>query len=250
MTLPASIRVDKIYAQPRSKVSGFVFDETVADVFPDMIQRSVPGYATTLALLGVLAEQYVTPNSRVYDLGCSLGAGLQAMQQRIACEGCTLIGIDNSAAMVTRCRHNLDTQQGHCAVQIDCADIQDVTLEQASMVVLNFTLQFIDVAQRTSLLRKIYTGLNPGGVLVLSEKIKFQDPQQQQLNDALHAQFKQANGYSKLEISQKRSALEAVLIPETMDAHRQRLRDVGFGVYDTWFRCFNFVSWVALKDGV
>jgi len=240
-------RRDDIYAEPQSKVTGFVFDETVADVFPDMIQRSVPGYATTLAMLGVIAQQYAQPYTHIYDLGCSLGAGIVAMRQRIHCERCTLIGIDNSPAMAARCREQVKQHPGQCPVQIECADILDVAIENAAVVVLNFTLQFIDVAQRASLLQKIYAGLKPGGVLVLSEKIKFADPQQQRINETLHHQFKQANGYSLLEISQKRSALEKVLIPETMATHRERLLTTGFSACDTWFRCFNFVSWVALK---
>jgi len=55
-------------------------------------------------------------------------------------------------------------------------------------------------------------------------------------------------GYSKLEISQKRAALENVLLPETLEAHRSRLDTIGFDAVDVWFQCFNFASMVAFKQ--
>ena len=115
------------------------------------------------------------------------------------------------------------------------------------MVLLNYTLQFIPVQDRTPLLRKIYQGMQPGGVLMLSEKICFPDPSQQQLNTELHHAFKRSHGYSELEISQKRAALEQVLLPEAIDTHLQRLREVGFASAQVWFQCFNFASFIALK---
>ena len=115
------------------------------------------------------------------------------------------------------------------------------------MVVLNFTLQFIEPAARMDLMKKIYTGLRPGGALLLSEKIAFSDEAEQQRMDALHIAFKKANGYSDLEISQKRSALENVLVPDTLEQHYQRLESAGFNSVDNWFRCINFISLLAVK---
>jgi tRNA (cmo5U34)-methyltransferase len=63
----------------------------------------------------------------------------------------------------------------------------------------------------------------------------------------LHHAFKRANGYSELEVSQKRTALENVLVPETLDTHRARLREAGFGAVDAWFQCFNFASLLAFR---
>lgn len=240
---------DSIYAKPLSKVSGFVFDEAVVDVFPDMIGRSVPGYGTTLSMLGVIAEHSAQPHSNLYDLGCSLGAGILSMNQRLSQPGCRIVGLDNSPAMVKRCQKNMrDAQGGAASIEIVCADILESTIENASVVVMNFTLQFIAKEKRKELLKTIFDGLLPGGVLVLSEKICFPSQAQQKLNEELHHQFKMANGYSELEISQKRTALENVLIPETIETHQQRLQAVGFSQSDTWFRCFNFVSLVAVKQ--
>lgn len=132
-------------------------------------------------------------------------------------------------------------------VELRCADIQSLTLENASMAVLNFTLQFVPLSQRLSVLEQIYKGLNPGGVLILSEKVVFDDEPHNELMIELHHNFKRANGYSDLEIAQKRSALEQVLLPESLATHRSRLRHAGFSSVDVWFQCFNFASLIAIK---
>ena len=225
----------------------FAFDDTVAKVFPDMIRRSVPGYETIIALTGLLAEQYAQPNSLCYDLGCSLGAATLAMRSRIQQSGCRIIAVDNAEAMTSRCQQHIREAGAGTEVDIICSDIQDVIIENASVVVINFTLQFIDPTARLELLEKIYTGLRPGGTLLLSEKIVFANVAEQQRMDALHIAFKKANGYSDLEISQKRSALENVLVPDTLEQHHERLHAAGFSSVDNWFRCINFVSLLAIK---
>lgn len=242
-----SFQNDRIYANPLGEVAKFQFDETVVAVFPDMIQRSVPGYSTIINMIGNLAERYVVDNSSCYDLGCSLGAATRAMRHGIRARDCKIVGVDNSAAMIERCRQLIALDEASTPVELLCSDIQKVTLQQASMAVLNFTLQFIAIDDRLAMLKNIYDGLLPGGVLILSEKVAFEDQPHQQLMIDLHHNFKRANGYSDLEIAQKRSAIENVLIPETLNTHKQRLREAGFHSVDVWFQCFNFASLIAIK---
>lgn len=236
---------DQIYARELDEIARFAFDESVATVFPDMIRRSVPGYSTIIAMTGVMADRYAQPGSRCYDLGCSLGASTLAMARYLDDRDCRIVAVDNSPAMIERCGEHL----AGAAVPIDlaCADIQDIAVEDASVVVLNFTLQFVPRDDRDALITRIAAGMRPGGVLVLSEKIRFADPHLQALNTELHHAFKKANGYSELEISQKRTALENVLTPETLDEHRRRLQGAGFASADVWFQCFNFASLVAVR---
>lgn len=238
---------DRIYANPLGEVAKFQFDETVVAVFPDMIQRSVPGYSTIINMIGNLAERYVVDNSTCYDLGCSLGAATLAMRHGIRANHCNIVGVDNSAAMIERCQQLIAMDDASTPVELLCSDIQKVALQDASMAVLNFTLQFIAIQDRLAMLKNIYDGLLPGGVLILSEKVAFEDPPHQQLMIDLHHNFKRANGYSDLEIAQKRSAIENVLIPETLNTHKQRLREAGFHSVDVWFQCFNFASLIAIK---
>jgi tRNA (cmo5U34)-methyltransferase len=157
------------------------------------------------------------------------------------------VGVDNSEAMLAQCRTIVDTDSHETPVELVCADLADVSVRDASVAVLNWTLQFVPMDQRRDVIAGIYEGLRPGGVLVLSEKVTFEDPHLDALNIDLHHEFKRANGYSDLEIANKRSALENVLVPETLAAHRERLADAGFESCDVWFQCFNFASLVAIK---
>lgn len=238
---------DTIYASDHGQVADFRFDEQVARVFPDMIKRSVPGYSHIIAMIGVLAEQYAQPDSQLYDLGSSLGAASLAMRHRVHAPGARIIAVDNSQAMLDRSRDFLDSEDLPTPVQTLCADITELTLERASFVVLNFTLQFIPLEERQATLQRIYDGMLPGGALVLSEKLRFDDPVQEQLLGQHHHDFKRANGYSDLEISQKRQAIERVLLPESADDHLNRLRSVGFQVATLWYQSFNFASFLAIK---
>lgn len=237
---------DQIYSENYDLVEGFRFDEGVAAVFSDMIRRSVPGYGMVLSLVAVLAEQYLQSGSRGYDLGASLGASTLAMAGAAAEQSCRLIAVDNSPAMVERCRENLKSVSG---VEIDlyCEDLRQLEIESASFVTMNFTLQFLPIEQREAQLRKLAEGLLPGGALMLSEKICFEDEAQQQRMVSLYHAFKRANGYSDLEISQKRSALEDVLISETLEQHFERLYRVGFRRVEVIFQALNFVSILAVR---
>lgn len=243
---------DNIYSLPRDRVGAFQFDAEVADVFPDMISRSVPGYGSILSMIEQLTGRFVRSGTQVYDLGCSLGAATRLIRNQ-APHDATLHAIDNSEAMITRLRHALQADHAargdapRCPVEVHLADLADVTIENASMIVLNFTLQFVPAQRRTELLRRCCEGMVPGGGLILSEKVCFDDPGQQTLLNELHLDFKRACGYSELEIAQKRSALENTLIPETLQTHCERLSDVGFSVVAPWFQCFNFASILAVK---
>lgn len=241
---------DRLFAQPLDQVPDFVFNEDVAKVFPDMIKRSVPGYPTIVENLGVLAAQFAQPGSALYDLGCSLGAVTQAMRRHVKSEGCRVIGVDNSAAMVARCHEYLHAQdsmfQELLPYELIEGDILALDFQPASVVALNFTLQFIEPERRLELLTRIRQSLLPGGALILSEKLRFEDEAEQALLTDLHIAFKRANGYSELEIAQKRSALENVMKPDSLQQHRERLLAAGFRQVTPWFQCLNFASLVAL----
>ena len=238
---------DQLFAAPIARLGDFSFDEQVADVFPDMIQRSVPGYSNILSAIGMMTERFAQPGSNLYDLGSSLGAATLMMRRHLPHKDCRIIGVDNSKAMVERCRSHVASYKSEVAVEIREGDIRDTQIHNASMVVLNFTLQFIDPEARLPLLTRIYQGLRPGGLLVLSEKFRFDDSAVSELLIDLHLDFKRANGYSELEISQKRTLLENVLRADSVACHKERLQQAGFTHCDLWFQCFNFGSLIAIK---
>ena len=238
-------RRDRLYLDDDRPPGDFVFDERVADVFMDMIGRSVPGYGAIVGMIELLAQRYLQQGSRGYDLGCSLGAAALAMARAAPGGKADIVGVDNAPAMLNRAR-NVSSEKGLPVAWV-CADIRDVEIKDASIVVMNFTLQFLPIEDRLAQLEKIHAGLRPGGVLILSEKIAAEDSEGDRLLVDLHHDFKRANGYSELEISRKRAALENVLIPETLRMHRDRLVQAGFRRSDIWFQCFNFVSLVAQR---
>ena len=234
---------DRVFSKPLSDVKAFEFNETVASVFHDMISRSVPGYSLLLRMIGLYADIFVQPGCRVFDLGCSLGEASLVIAEQTREIDCQIIAVDSSTAMIDKCRQH----QVAGNIEWRCEDIRRTPIDNASMVVLNLTLQFVPPEERAGLLEKIYAGLNHGGVLVLSEKVVFTDPAESKRMMQLYQGFKKTMGYSDLEISQKRNALENVLIPDSEQLHYSRLKNIGFDEIYQCFRGFNFVSYLAIK---
>ena len=115
------------------------------------------------------------------------------------------------------------------------------------MAVMNYTLQFLPVAERKTMIGRICAGMVDGGILVLSEKVIHEDAAAEELLVQMHHEFKRKNAYSDLEISRKRTALEDVLLPETVAAHGVRLKDAGFRHVEVWLKHFNFASIIAIR---
>ena len=238
---------DNIFSIPQKKVEDFSFDKKVVAVFPDMIKRSVPGYENVIIMSGLFAERFARPDSNVYDLGCSLGATTLAMRSRISAPGVKIIAVDNSPDMIERCREILASDSGAAQVELVLADIRDIDFQNNSMTALNFTLQFLPPEDREPLLKRIYDSMLPGAALILSEKITFSEKRNSELFMEIYHSWKAHNGYSEMEIRQKRTALENVLIPDTVRQHTARLEKIGFKRCELWFQCFNFMSMAAFK---
>jgi tRNA (cmo5U34)-methyltransferase len=171
------------------------------------------------------------------------------MQRAIRATDCRIIAVDKAPAMISRCREVLEREAAPSGPPVDVveADIRSVDVERASVVVMNYTLQFVPVGERGDLLRRIAAGTVDGGLLVLSEKVVDDDPEIERLLVELHHDYKRRNAYSELEISRKRAALETVLVPESIGRHRRRLEDAGFRHVGVWLRQFNFVSLLAIR---
>jgi tRNA (cmo5U34)-methyltransferase len=242
-----SDREDNLFQTAFRSIGGFRFDENVAQVFPDMIRRSVPGYGHVVGSSGLIAKRFAQPNTVIYDLGCSLGATTLAIANQVTTPGCRIVAVDNSEAMLGQAQSSLtDRLVGPLPIEWVYGDISTMAFEPCSVVALNFTLQFIEQHKREQLLNNIQRALCPGGALILAEKIVQEDLKSQDTLNALHLDFKRANGYSELEIAGKRQAIENVLIPETANTHINRLTRVGFTEVTEFFHCLNFKSWVAI----
>ena len=223
----------------------FTFDAKVANVFDDMVRRSVPGYQSMIEMIGLFVKAYGQDNTNYYDLGASTGATSLALGINNPCVNNKIIAIDNSIDMVEKWRQNLTGTIDYA--QVICDDINNIEIKDASIVVLNLTLQFIKPNDRQSLIDKIYQGINPDGVLIVSEKIHFNDAKKQRRMTNLHLNFKRANGYSELEIAAKRQSIENVLITDNQQTHLDRFIQAGFGSSICHFQCLNFASFLAVK---
>ncbi|MBD3648459.1 MAG: carboxy-S-adenosyl-L-methionine synthase CmoA [Pseudomonadales bacterium] len=240
------MKKDTVYSTPNDPVEKFQFDSRVADVFENMIKRSVPGYSLVLDMIGVFTERYAMDNTNCYDLGCSLGASTLKIRHHLPAS-CHIVSVDNSPAMVERCKANISRDHSEATVSVRCEDIKDTPVETAAICVLNYTLQLNANASRADLLRRIADGMIEGGAFILSEKVVFEDEEQQELMTALHHEFKKHQGYSDLEIAQKRAALENVLVPNTIAEHLERLEHAGFSSARLCLQCLNFATFLAIR---
>jgi tRNA (cmo5U34)-methyltransferase len=238
---------DNIYKTTHQPVEPFRFDHRVARVFDDMIHRSVPCYREIIERQVQLIACCHKPGTRIYDLGCSTGNVGLALCRRHETMDFSMIAVDSSEAMLERYRKNLQEVRRNNRIHLICQDICHTAIRGASVVVLNYTLQFLPLEKRLDLMRAIYNGLEKSGILLFCEKVTHGVPELADLQNRFYHAFKRENGYSELEISQKREALEKVLIPETVKTHLVRLQQAGFAAVDVWHKWFNFAAFMAVK---
>jgi len=237
---------DSIYSEPVSKVKEFVFDEQVADVFDDMVVRSVPHYAEVQRATAQLAAKLIPTDGVFLDLGCSTGTTLLEVGALCPAKNINLIGIDKSEPMLQRCRERIETEGLENSTTLICGDVLTEHFPKADLVALNYTLQFLPPAERRGLLSRVVKALKPGGALILTEKIRHPDRRIQEIFTDIYYDFKRDNNYSELEISQKRDALERVLIPFSLEENLLLLRHSGFSSAEIYLKWVTFATFVAV----
>ena len=254
---PADIRfpltlvggVDRLY--DHGGPTPFRFNKEVVDVFDDMVSRSVPLYSEAIDFLLYLVARYYQAGSNIYDLGCSTGTTLDSIARSMppAEYKLRIVGVDEAKHMVDECRAKLGWASQDHSVNIVCGDICEVPIDDASVCILNYTLQFVPYANRDALLQKIYAGLQDGGILFLSEKIRSSDPAMQETCVWAYEDFKHRRGYSKEYIARKKDALDNVLVPYSEVQLCDALMAAGFDHVQTCVKWNCFVSIVAQKRG-
>lgn len=239
---------DQVFNEEMSRARDFNFGANVASVFDDMVNRSVPFYEEIQRMVAELASDHALPGSKVYDLGCSTGATMVNMSAQLP-ENTTMVGIDDSEEMLKKCRVKLDQFCKPGSYELLCSDIAaDGIISDASVAVLCLTLQFVRPLRREALLKNIYNGLNSGGVLILVEKILAENSAFNRSFIDYYYNYKRRNQYSELEISQKREALENVLIPYRLSENIAMLKDAGFSRTEVFFKWYNFSGVIAVKE--
>jgi len=228
----------------------FVFNERVAQVFDDMLDRSVPFYEEVIQAIAHILDTTLKENSRVVDLGCATGATLLQLSTLLESKHFQYTGIDNSKAMLEKARLKAELFSKQEQLRFIQKDIMDMDQPDTSAFILNYTLQFIRPLNRERFLRKIYKNLIPGGICILSEKTISHHPSLNRKFIKIYHQFKKERGYSELEIAKKREALENILIPCSLEENRAMLQSAGFSEVEPFFQWFNFVSFIAIKPSL
>jgi tRNA (cmo5U34)-methyltransferase len=238
---------DQIFAEPNQRPRDFKFDTRTAGVFDDMVSRSVPFYDEIQRMTGELAADFAVPGTNLYDLGCATATTLLALEP-IVDPGVRFIGVDNSKEMLTKAREKLDQLPSRRQRDLMHADLHELPpLENASVVILTLTLQFVRPLHRERLIRTVCEGTNDQGCLILVEKLTESDTLFNRLFIKYYYEMKRRHGYSELEISQKREALENVLIPYRLEENRALLHDAGYTRTQTFFQWYNFCGLIAVK---
>ncbi|HET9939922.1 MAG TPA: carboxy-S-adenosyl-L-methionine synthase CmoA [Candidatus Eisenbacteria bacterium] len=240
---------DQIFAAPAERVADFDFGEKTAAVFDDMLGRSVPFYAEIQRMTGELAADYAAEGTAIYDLGCSTGTTILEIAEHIPRErNVRYIGVDNSPEMLEKARRKLAESEFDRPFELEFADLNaGVRIDNASVVLMVLTLQFIRPMYRHRLIRSIYEGLTENGALILVEKVLGENSEFNRLFIEHYYEMKRENGYSDLEIAQKREALENILVPYRLEENKELLREQGFRHVDVFFKWYNFCAIIATK---
>ena len=239
---------DEIYKDPLDKIEKFTFSSEVSRVFDDMIVRSVPGYVENLSFTADLIFRYYRDGELIVDLGSSTGALAEALLKRFGSRSFHYIGIDSSESMVEKARQRVAGKEQKSQIRFQTGDIRDTLPDKIAVAVSAYTLQFIEPQERHSLLKRIHHSLLPGGAFLFSEKVTEEDENLTALFQEVHHEFKRQNGYTELEISQKRDAIEKVLVPLSDEKNREMVKKAGFQAVSLYLKVINFASYLAVKE--
>jgi tRNA (cmo5U34)-methyltransferase len=240
---------DTLFASPIERSTDFNFGEQTAQVFDDMLSRSVPFYDEVQRMIVEIIVNVVGERPLIYDLGCSTGTTLLLLATRLQNKNPRLVGVDSSMPMLERAQQRFDQTERSTMVIWEQRDLNDgLITDPADVFIMNLTLQFIRPLYREQLVANLYHNLKPGGCFILVEKVTADNPLLNRAYIELYYEFKRRNGYSELEIAGKREALENVLIPYRVNEDLELLNRCGFINPDTFFRWYNFAGFIGIKQ--
>lgn len=238
---------DKIFKPKIEKSSDFKFDESVVNVFNDMVVRSVPFYSEIQRMIAEISREYANPETTIYDLGSSTGTTLLALNQMVD-KSIRFVGLDESEEMLTKSRFIFEKENIKRPLDFVVADLnKQIKIKDASVVILCLTLQFVRPVNRQKLVDSIYRQLKPGGILILVEKVLCESSKFNRRFISFYYDLKKRNNYDEMEIFQKREALENVLVPYKISENFQMLKEAGFNDYEVFFKWYNFAGMLAIK---
>lgn len=226
--------------------SQWKFTQEVADVFENMLERSIPELDGMRDVVTRLACKFALPNTQVIDLGCSAGGSLIPIIRE---KGRTVsyIGVENSVPMIEKAEELIGALNVDYLLQNMDLRSQFPQADNCSVILSVLTLQFIPMEHRQSLLHRVISSLNSGGAFVLVEKVLGNDHFLNDLMTTLYQQMKRDNGYSEVQIAEKKRSLENALVPVSARSNEELLRSAGFKHVECIWRNLQFVGWIAVK---
>lgn len=238
---------DEFFSEGDFSSGSFKFNEGVANVFDDMAVRCIPNYKEVIHLTAQAAETFVPDNGHVYDLGCSTGSTLIYMSKFLTKKNVKMTGYDPAEAMLQKAKDKADLFTYSHEIKFEKGISEDADISNANLVIMNYTLQFIDKAKRPDVIDRIYQNLEAGGIFLISEKLREPNEKIEQFNTQIYESFKAGNGYSFLEIANKRQALENILVPQSTEENIEMLKTAGFSRVDILSKWLNFATFIAFK---
>ena len=241
---------DQVFAGAAKRASDFEFSKDVADVFDDMLVRSVPLYVEQQNMVKEIGKKFYVADTSVYDLGCSTATTLINFCREFD-GSARFVGYDNSKPMLEHSMRKIKANGFENRIELRYGDLNGdlskLPLEKASVVTMCWTLQFIRPLQRDNLVKWIYSGLVANGVLVVTEKILTNNTHMNRFFIDFYYDLKKKNGYSNQEIQRKRESLENVLIPYRINENLELFKRNGFEIVETFFQWYNFAGFLCVK---
>lgn len=240
---------DDLFADSGHRIADFEFDARVASVFADMLERSVPLYVEQQEMVARLSAKLYQKGTRIYDLGCSLGTTLTNLCKAIGPDATELLGYDSSLPMSEKCEENVKRHGLQDRIRIAQVDLNDCPpIENASIVTMLWTLQFVRPLRRDRLIRNIFSGLADNGALIVADKVLLDTSHMNRFFIEMYYDFKRRRGYTDAEIARKRESLENVLIPYRIEENKEMFKRNGFSICEIFFQYYNFVSFLCIKQ--
>ncbi|QYW05031.1 hypothetical protein pEaSNUABM21_00017 [Erwinia phage pEa_SNUABM_21] len=242
------------------------FNESVACVFDNMLQNSIPSYGRMRDLTYRLGRRFVTPGSAIVDLGASLGRAIEPFAKEFGKydyhHAADAPGEDYETgnhyslyevapAMRERLVQNEVLNSVNAKLESESLVDTDTFMfdgqVHCSLILSVLTLQFTPIEHRQHILENVYNSLQPGGAFILVEKVLGDNNYLDKMLVGTYYQMKGGNGYSAESIATKRKSLEGVLVPVKAAWNEELLRKAGFGQVESFYRDLNFAGWIAIK---
>ena len=230
--------------RPEKGEGTWVFDEEVAAVFDDMLDRSVPGYSRAMDLIAKVIERQLRGNARIADFGCSTAKAFQVIEAQQPNNRNVYFGVDEAQPMLDKAKVNFAKGNYHCCTVEEFS--KRLKPYEINCAILSLTLQFVPIEHRQEIIANICADLPEGGLVFLFEKCLGHNNEAERLWTDLYYDHKNAMGYSWDSIMEKRQSLENVLVPLTVQWNEDLLRNEGLRVIHLSSWC-NFHLWVGIK---